>query len=126
MEVKKQDKIPAGYLHVLNGNYKCSNCWKFISGKERCAEMTYGDVVKPFGSCNLFSEGTPDSTLIPHGAYTKLTAGYEEFPDGYSCKRCEYYAEVFQRCEKVNEKSPGPDPGKIHADACCNNWEHDD
>lgn len=120
----KISKAGALYIHAPKGNVKCEACWKYIPDQERCAEMGIADIIKPFGSCNLFSPGTPRKGLTPSGQYNPLKAGYEESKEGFNCKRCGYYGQQFQRCKIVNHDSPGDDPERIDPDGCCSNWEH--
>jgi hypothetical protein len=97
----------------------------FIPQEERC--WIHGDetVIKPYGTCGYFVKGKPQPNLKPMGSLSKLESGYTEDGGhvGYSCKRCEYFSPAALDCQKVDKDSAGDDPGKIHPDACCANWE---
>lgn len=118
----KITKVGAGYLHVLETDYRCSDCWKFIPETSRCAELGISDVVRPNGYCTMFSYGSPVPGLQPWGSYRPEQVGYGELPDGTRCKNCEYFS-VIGDCKIVDKNSIGDDPGMITSNGCCANQE---
>lgn len=117
----KVTKVGAGYVHRPNTEYRCKDCLLFIPGSQQCALFRPQDVVKASGTCIYWANGTPMMGIKPQGAYTPKEAGYTEASNGTLCRRCRFFDGPY--CKKVDEKSPGDDPGKIHPEACCANQE---
>jgi len=119
--MKKIPKRSAGYIHEKDTNYTCGECAK-RRGVDQCAEYKKSEFVSfPYGSCNLYSIGVKGTNFI--SVSTKQGTGYMESKDGFSCKRCEYFLPETRNCKKVDRNSPGPDPGVIHPNGCCNLWD---
>lgn len=117
-------------LYVLRPEtqYTCDKCVFYKDGTPpRCALLGPTEGIKAYGSCGFWVHGEAGKFNVPWiGLVTKLEAGYEENPQGFSCKRCEYFDSQARACEKVDKNSPGDTPGEIHPNACCNMWDADD
>jgi hypothetical protein len=116
----KITKAGAGYIHNFDSDYRCSDCILFIPGTLRCAIHGLMDVIQPNGYCTYWVFGTPLSGLQPYGCVTKVESGYGELKMGTKCWRCRHF-DGPHRCDLVDEKSPGADPGRIDGNACCSN-----
>lgn len=116
----KVTKVGAGYVHHAGSDYRCRECWKFIPATNQCAEFRSQDTAKPHGTCTYWAFGKPVAGLKPSGAFTPAELGYTEDPNGTKCIRCKYF-DSKGYCQKVDESSPGDDPGKITPGACCAN-----
>lgn len=124
LKVAKQGAL---YVHRVGSNYLCEQCVAYISKRKRCYLILNSEgEIKPKATCGYFVKGKSLPDISPAGNLSKLEAGYIEPPNGVSCKQCEYFSAVKEDCQVVDKNSPGDDPGKIHPDACCANWEEDD
>lgn len=110
------------YIHKEGTEYTCGDCAMFLAELERCNIHGREDVIRAHGSCGFFIFGQPMGGE-PRGEVTPLQSGYTEAPNGFSCKRCEYFLADQMDCRKVDRYSEGDDPGDIHPDGCCNAWE---
>ena len=128
-EEKEGSKIPKEavlYVFRPETQYTCNLC--VFYKEEKCAHFGPEADIKPYGSCGMWVHRDPEKSPdnIPWlGLITKEQAGYDENPNGFSCKRCEYYINNMD-CEKVDKDSEGDTQGIIHPNACCNRWEADD
>jgi hypothetical protein len=86
-------------------NAQCVSCWKWGKNNKRCATLQPDDVVKARDSCVNYEPGTPQATVEPNGAWTKITAGFvshevrcgqcREFDDrDYDNTHCDLYAQL--------------------------------
>lgn len=120
-ELVQISKVGAGYAHVKGTDYRCIDCWKFISKRQKCAELREQDTVRANGYCIQWSFGPEVAGLKPMGAYTPAEVGYGEDPRGTLCSRCQNFKQVWARnfrrawfgCRIVR--------GVIARGACCNN-----
>lgn len=94
---------------------QCSTCWKF-TGKT-CLEFSSKDVVKPTGSCNLYSTGDPQPDHLgkEHNSITPKEAGYVDRK--VRCEHCEYFEKGDNDC--LFFRSLNIDY-KVNPDGCCN------
>ena len=128
-EESKSTKTPKEavlYVFRPETQYTCEKCI-FYKEDDKCAQFGPATDIKAYGSCGFWVHKDPKEMTeeMPWiGLITKEQAGYDENKNGFSCKRCEYYADL--DCEKVNKNSDGDTPGIIHPNACCNRWEADD
>jgi hypothetical protein len=122
-------KQTASYVFMHGGRteYECRDCSQFIPEKDRCIQHGPQDVIRAHGSCDYFLYGKPQPGAVANGPLTPKSSGYIENPAkvGFSCKRCEYF-DLPADCRKVDKNSPGPTPGLIHPNGCCNAWEADE
>lgn len=127
LEGEPKGKVPKSgslYIHRTGTEYQCKDCYAFIPATERCLIHSDTAEIKAYATCGYFVKGKPLPDIKPMGYLSKLESGYtDEGKAGYSCKRCEYFAADALDCAKVDRKSPGDDPGKIHPDGCCAAWE---
>lgn len=122
--MKKLSKGSVLYLHVKGTDYQCRDCAAFLPDADGCAFHVRSEVIRPYGGCGLFLLGKPGTyTVRPHHPLLKVESGYVESREGFTCRRCEYFAESRFDCEVVDRDSPGDDPGEIAPGGCCNNWE---
>lgn len=112
------------YLHLEGTDYKCEDCFLYLSDTSRCILHGKDDLIQSYGSCGLFIAGTPMTSAQAHpvGLYTKDRSGYAESKPGFGCQRCEYFLPDRKDCLKVDPESDGDDPGWIDPHACCNAW----
>ena len=113
-------KLPKwAVLYVDKGKkrYTCDECPMFIEDTERCTIHGKEDVIKEHGTCGYWVEGPPVSSdkHEPMGSVTKEESGYEENEEGFSCKRCNYFAMGQKKCKPVE--------GTIKPNACCAAWK---
>lgn len=127
-EKAKSPKEAVLYVLRPETQYTCDKCVFYKDGNPpKCAIFGPTIDIKAYGSCGFWIHGDPTKMVVPlMGLVTKEEAGYAENPQGFSCKRCEYFDSGASRCEKVRADSPGDTPGIIHPNACCNRWEADD
>ena len=118
----KKDKAIVLYLHVEGTDYECKDCMLFIKN-QRCMVHGKDDVILETDSCGLFIYGESYDKGAPMGLYTPERSGLTHSKNGFSCKRCEYFNPPEKKCSEVDENSDGDDPGIIHPNACCNNWD---
>lgn len=123
----KIDKQAVLYIHIDGTNYQCRDCILFITNNH-CLVHRKDDKILPSDSCGLFIYGEPAEEGTPLGIITPEQSGltHSENDTGFSCKQCEYFGSQVKDCQKVNKDSEGDDPGIIHPDACCNNWDSND
>ncbi len=126
-------KADAGYVYRPETQYRCGECIfakpldgaKIVPVKETqaaCAFFGPATNISPTkGSCIYYTHGHPEDFDIPWIAlFTKDQLGYAENKNGFSCKRCEYFAIQANDCRKpVDKDSEGDTPGLIHPNACC-------
>lgn len=126
-EMSKSPKEAVLYILRPETQYTCDKCIYYKDGDPpRCALLGPTEGIKAYGSCGLWVHGDAAKLNIPWiGLVTKLEVGYAENPQGFSCKRCEYFDAQARACQKVRRDSPGDTPGEIHPNACCNRWEAD-
>lgn len=123
---EKLSKAAVLYIHIKGTRYQCKDCAAFLPKEDGCAFHLRSEFIRPYGECGLFLLGKPETyTKRPHHPLLKVESGYFEQKEGSSCNDCEYFAKQFRNCAKVERDSPGDDPGEIHPDACCNNYEHE-
>lgn len=101
---------------------QCATCWKF-TGKT-CLEFSSNDIIKPTGSCGLYSVGTPQPDHIgrEHGSTTPEIAGYVDRK--VRCEHCKFFEEEDKDCLlfiMLNIKEY-----KVNPDGCCNAQESSD
>lgn len=111
------------YLRKPDTQYQCQDCTMFIAGSEQCSIHGPEDQIRAIGSCGFFVKGMPMPDMKPMGEVTTQESGYVESQPGFSCKRCRFFLPGRGDCQAVDKDSPGDDPHRIHADACCNNWK---
>lgn len=111
------------YIHREGTDYQCKDCSMWVGSVNGCTIHKPGVEIKGEGSCGLWVDGDPMPDAEPHGYLTHETSGYDESPEGFSCKRCRHFIAEGNDCHKTDKDSPGDDPGEIHPDACCNHWE---
>jgi len=100
----------AGYVYREGTDYRCSDCWQFITDKQRCLSHGPGDVIKPNGYCIYWTYGTPVRDGQPKSSVSKEESAYAEKPNGTKCRRC--VNSQFPTCKRVD--------GTIQSNACCN------
>lgn len=101
---------------------QCSTCWKF-TGKT-CLEFSSKDLIKPTGSCGLYSVGKPQSDNVgkEKAGTTPEIAGYVDRK--VRCEHCEFFEEDDNDCllfRTLNIKNC-----KVNPDGCCNAQEPKD
>lgn len=111
------------YIHKRNTLYRCRDCVLAKAHATRCALFGGTVPISPLGTCAEWIQKKGGIEVPFIGGYTKEQLGYVEFPEGYSCAHCEEFLPDQEDCRKVDKDSPGDDPGKIVAGACCNRWE---
>lgn len=120
--MEKLSKALALYVFNPPSNYTCSEC-AYGSGGHCSQFLTSDDVIKPYGSCNLWDWDKGGYLKIngPHSR-TKEATGYMENKAGFSCARCEEFLADTKACKKV-ESEGVPANGKIEPTGCCSRWE---
>lgn len=127
-ETKKIKKEVVLYAFNPETQYTCGQCFNLQPGTNICG-LFGSEINTKTGSCGFYVHEDVNKSGIygPQvGVITKLQAGYAENKQGFSCKRCEYFATGKNDCEVVDKDSEGLTPGIIHPNACCNHWEPDD
>lgn len=122
-ETSKIPKSAVLYIHKRNTNYKCKDCLDRKNQANNCALYGSGISIKPYGGCGMFVYYKGNFEMPYIGGFTKENTGYVENPEGFTCGRCEEFLADEEDCKKVDKNSPGDDPGKILAAACCNRWQ---
>jgi hypothetical protein len=128
--MSKIPKASALYVFRPETNYTCGICvfMKDRSKGNGCAFFGPSESVDAnSGSCGYFTHADPKKHPdVPWlGLFTKGELGYYENPQGFSCKRCEYFGVGKNDCERVDRYSDGDTPGVIAQNACCSLWEPD-
>lgn len=118
--MKKVSKSSVLYIHLPATEYQCLDCTMLHAGADKCSIHQRHFRILKIGSCGLFYYGPPAGKGF--GYLTTVQTGYEENTEGFSCKRCSRFLAERLDCRHVDKNSPGDDPGKIHPDACCNDW----
>lgn len=118
--MKKVSKASVLYIHIPGTEYQCSDCTMLHPKEKSCSIHQKKFKILGIGSCGLFYFGPPAGKGF--GYLTIIQTGYEENPEGFSCKRCRRFLPARLDCRHVDRNSPGDDPGLIHPDACCNDW----
>lgn len=70
------------------GDYFCGTC-DMRSGDDECLRVA-GKISFGGGGCRLYRKGDPEQQPPMKEKLSKEDAGYEERPEGFGCKRCEY------------------------------------
>lgn len=121
------NKSAVGYMHKPATEYICGDCIFYLDDKKRC-QLLGSDVVLVYDGCNNFCPGTPGSISAsgdPLFILNPNEVGLTHSEYGFSCKRCVHFDGKNWACDEVDRSSEGDDPGMIHPDACCNEWEPD-
>jgi GNAT superfamily N-acetyltransferase len=75
-----------------SGNYFCGTC-DMRRGFDECLRVE-GKISFAAGGCRLYHMGDPEIQAPMKEKLSKEDAGYEERPEGFGCKRCEYGAKA--------------------------------
>jgi len=117
--VAKLLKSQAGYIHRPSTDYRCEDCPHFVPENAGCAIHKPSELIQARGYCTYWVYGRPAGLEAGSlGQLTCLESAYGEDPNGTQCFRCTNFDDG--DCKKVDEKSPGDDPGKIARNGCCN------
>src|ERR1700730_17174863 len=121
--MKKISKASVLYIHIEGTEYQCSDCTIFHADPRalKCSVHQKQFRILGIGSCGLFYRGRPAGRDF--GYLTLTQSGYEESKEGFSCKRCRRYLPERMDCRHVDKDSAGDDDGRIHPNACCNDWK---
>jgi hypothetical protein len=119
--MKKISKEAVLYIHIEGTEYQCCDCTLFHPSRTFCSVHQPRFIILGIGSCGLFYHGRPAGK--GSGYLTPTQSGYAESKEGFSCKRCRRFIHDRMDCRHVDKNSAGDDPGRIHPNACCNDWK---
>ncbi len=115
----KLSKQQAGYIHRSATDYRCEDCPHFVPEAQGCAIHKPSETILARGYCTYWVHGAPAGLEAGAlGQLTRIESAYGEDPNGTKCSRCTNFDAGY--CRKVDEKTPGDDPGRIDRNGCCN------